>query len=109
MIQVTPAATREVFRLKSKQKSANALFRVRVQPGGCCGLYYQMTFDQALQPDDVVYKCGEIQVVIDTQSLSQLEGLTLDYSEDLMGGGFRFNNPNAAQTCGCSHSFQARA
>ncbi|MEB3279088.1 MAG: iron-sulfur cluster assembly accessory protein [Lyngbya sp.] len=109
MIQITPAATREVLRLKSKQKTPNVWFRLGVQPGGCCGSCYRMTFDGAIQPDDGVYKCGEIQVVIDTQSLSQLEGLTLDYSEDLMGGGFRFNNPNATQTCGCSHSFQTRA
>ncbi|WP_413163744.1 HesB/IscA family protein [Capilliphycus salinus ALCB114379] len=109
MIQITQAATREVLRLKSKQKNADVLFRLRVQPGGCKGWSYQMTFDDALQPDDGVYNCGEIKVVIDTQSLSQVRGLTLDYSEDLMGGGFRFNNPNATQTCGCSHSFEGKA
>ncbi|MEL7035757.1 MAG: iron-sulfur cluster assembly accessory protein [Cyanobacteria bacterium J06592_8] len=109
MIQITQAATREVLRLKSKQKNPQALFRLGVQPGGCCGLCYTLTFDPSLQPDDGVYKCGEIQVIIDTRSLSQLEGLTLDYSEDLMGGGFRFNNPNATQTCGCSHSFEIKA
>ncbi|MEA5520336.1 iron-sulfur cluster assembly accessory protein [Limnoraphis robusta] len=109
MIQVTPSATREVLRLKSKQKDPSVLFRLGVESGGCCGLFYRMRFEPALQPDDIVYNCGAIQVVIDAQSLSHVEGLILDYSEDLMGGGFRFNNPNAAKTCGCSHSFVARA
>lgn len=109
MINITPTATREVLRLKSKQKNANVWFRLRVQSGGCCSWYYQMTFDPTPGPDDQVYNCGEIQVIVDAQSLTRLEGLTLDYSEDLMGGGFRFNNPNASQTCGCSHSFEAGA
>lgn len=106
MIQITPAAAREVLRLRSKQKKPQALFRLSVQPGGCCGLYYRMSFDQAPGLDDGVYPCGEIDVIVDGRSLSQVRGLTLDYSEDLMGGGFRFNNPNATQTCACSHSFE---
>ncbi len=108
MIQITPAATREVLRLKSKQKGSNLLFRLGVKPGGCCHLYYQMGFAETLEPDDGVYHCGGVQVVIDHSSLSHLEGLVLDYSEDLMGGGFRFSNPNASQTCGCSHSFMPK-
>ncbi len=109
MIQLSPAAAREVLRLKLKQNNPQVFFRLGVKPGGCCGWHYTMRFDEKIEPNDQVYLCGEIQVVIDTPSLSQVDGLTLDYSQDLMGGGFRFNNPNASQTCGCSHSFEVKA
>jgi len=47
-------------------------------------------------------------VVIDDQSLDYINGLMLDYSEDLMGGGFRFHNPNAKHSCGCGNSFSVK-
>jgi len=68
---------------------------------------YQMKFD-ACRPGDRLYEVNGLEVVIDADSLPFLEGLTLDYSEDLMGGGFRFHNPNAAQTCGCGNSFSLK-
>ena len=105
MIQISPAATQEVLRLRSKQSHAGAFFRLAVQPGGCCQWFYTMTFEETLQSDDTVYPCDHLQVVIDSKSLAYLEGLQIDYSEDLMGGGFRFHNPQATQSCGCGHSF----
>lgn len=68
-----------------------------------------LEFGQRLEPEDVVYRCDQVQVVIDERSLQQVEGLTIDYSEDLMGGGFRFDNPNASQVCGCSYSFTLKS
>jgi iron-sulfur cluster assembly protein len=64
-----------------------------------------MSFEAMAQPIDQVFDCGAVQVVIDPQSWPYLNGLTLDYTEDLMGGSFRFDNPNAKQTCSCGHSF----
>ena len=64
-----------------------------------------MKFDEGVGPEDQIYDFEGIQMVVDRQSLSYIDGLTLDYSEDLMGGGFRFHNPNALQSCGCGHSF----
>jgi iron-sulfur cluster assembly accessory protein len=64
-----------------------------------------MEFEQEYQPQDLIYECNGIQVVIAPANLPYIDGLTLDYSEDLMGGGFRFHNPNAIQTCGCGNSF----
>jgi iron-sulfur cluster assembly protein len=80
-------------------------FRLGVKPGGCCQWFYTMTFAENLQPDDTVYPCDRLQVVIDSKSLTYLEGVQIDFSEDLMGGGFRFHNPQATQSCGCGHSF----
>lgn len=107
MIHLSQAAIREVKRLRSKH-SSNAYFRLGVEPGGCSDFYYMLQFDQVAHLDDQVWNCESIQVVIDPHSLAHLAGLTLDYSEDLVGGGFRFHNPNAAQHCGCGNSFSLK-
>ncbi len=105
MINFSAAAVQEIIRLQSKQNQPNSLFRLKVKPGGCCSLCYIMQFDSQQASNDRVYDYGQIKVVVDSQQLNYLNGLTLDYSEDLMGGGFRFNNPNAKVTCGCGNSF----
>lgn len=66
---------------------------------------YNMEFVAEPQPSDVRCEPMGLQVAIDADSVPQLDGLTLDYTEDLMGGGFRFHNPNATQICGCGNSF----
>jgi iron-sulfur cluster assembly protein len=106
MIHLSPAAANEVKRLKFKQQ-ANVMFRLAVKPGGCSGWYYDMSFDEIVVPtlNDRIFHCDGISVVIDIKSLDYINGLTLDYSEDLMGGGFRFHNNNAIATCGCGNSF----
>lgn len=105
MIHLSPPAVKEIKRLLSKQPNSNVFFRLQVQAGGCSGLLYDMKFDEALKLDDQMYNCAGIPVVIDIQSLNYVSGLTLDYSEDLMGGGFRFHNPQAIAPCGCGNSF----
>jgi iron-sulfur cluster assembly accessory protein len=105
MINLNKPAAIEVIRLKSKHSSPHALFRLGVESSGCCGLSYTMTFDETINPNDIVYESEGIKLVVDSQQLNYLDGLTLDYSEDLMGGGFRFHNPNASQNCSCGNSF----
>ena len=105
MINLSSAAVQEVIRLQSKQNSSNILFRLKVKPGGCCSFCYIMQFDTQQSSNDRVYKYGQVQVIVDSQQIEHLDGLILDYSEDLMGGGFRFNNPNAKVVCGCGNSF----
>jgi iron-sulfur cluster assembly accessory protein len=105
MIHLSRTAIAEVNRIKSKHPNSDAVFRVKVQPGGCADFYYALTLDSMASPDDQVVECHGIDVVIDAQSWKYLDGLTLDYSEDLMGGGFRFHNPNATSSCGCGNSF----
>lgn len=105
MIHLSSAAAKEILRLQSKRDPKDRLFRLGVQPSSCLSLAYTMNFDHTTYPDDQLYECAGIQIVINQESLSYLDGLSLDYSEDLMGGGFRFHNPNASQTCGCGNSF----
>lgn len=105
MIHLSQTAVDEVNRMKKKHANPAALFRVGVQAGGCCDYYYTLSLSDGVDPTDYVIACHGIQVVIDADSLRQIDGLSLDYSEDLMGGGFRFNNPHATQSCGCGNSF----
>lgn len=107
MIQFSPSALSEVKRLRAKhlRNQPGEILQIRVEPSGCAGLSYQIEFIQAPQPQDIVSECGGIQIAIAPHSLPYIEGLVVDYTEDLMGGGFRFHNPNATQTCGCGNSF----
>ncbi len=105
MINLTPAATREVKRLKARFQDSAVGLRVGVQNSGCSGMSYTLNFDGETRPDDEVYEAEGIIVRVDADSLGHINGLTLDYSEDLMGGGFRFNNPQATHSCGCGNSF----
>lgn len=79
--------------------------RLGIKKGGCSGLSYVMEFADQLQATDHEYECSGVNIVIGEEDLGQLKGLELDYTEDLMGGGFRFRNPNASKSCSCGTSF----
>jgi iron-sulfur cluster assembly accessory protein len=104
MIQISPSAAQEINRLSRKQQ-ASPMFRLSVAAGGCSDWLYTLKFDQVVHPDDQVFHCDDLQVIVAQQTLPFVQGTKIDYSEDLMGGGFRFHNPNAAQHCGCGSSF----
>ena len=107
MIHLSQAAIEEVNRLKSKSSNPNGIVRLGVKAGGCADFYYTLQFDEAetLESSDRSWDCSGVKVVVSAHDTVYLDGLTLDYSEDLMGGGFRFHNPNAVQNCGCGNSF----
>ena len=80
--------------------------RVFVKSGGCSGYQYGMAIDdRELEGDTVVYDRG-VKLVVDRMSLPLLRGSEVDYLENMMGGGFTVNNPNATSSCGCGHSFR---
>jgi iron-sulfur cluster assembly accessory protein len=106
MINLSKAAAGEIRRLQLRRQNPETRLRLGVQSGGCAALYYTIDFDKTMNPGDRVYDCGGISVIVDEQSLNYIEDLTLDYSEDLMGGGFRFHNPKAVESCGCGNSFR---
>ncbi|MGB3560145.1 MAG: iron-sulfur cluster assembly accessory protein [Geitlerinemataceae cyanobacterium] len=105
MIHLSPTAIRELNRIQSKQGTSLNWFRLKIDRGGCSQFVYEMEFVVEPQPDDRRCEYEGLQVAIEASSLPQIEGLTLDYTEDLMGGGFQFKNPNAKQVCGCGNSF----
>ena len=105
-INITNKALSEVKKIKEQNSiPADYGLRVGVKGGGCSGMSYTLGFDAAPKERDVVLHAEGVQVYIDTKSLFYLMGVTLDYSDGLMGKGFTFNNPNATKTCGCGSSF----
>ncbi|NJN06830.1 MAG: iron-sulfur cluster assembly accessory protein [Richelia sp. RM2_1_2] len=107
MIKLSQAAADEIQRLKSKQKQPNLLFCLAVKPGGCSGWFYDLTFKDGhtLTDGDRIFISHNIQIVVSTETLEHIQDLTIEYSEDLMGGGFRFYNSLASTVCGCGNSF----
>ena len=110
-ILITNDAIEQISNLLKGQSDKKAL-RVGVRSGCCSGMSYTMDFigDNEINPDDKVYDYSlkadqNFQVVCDPKSLLYIYGMQLDFSKELIGGGFNFVNPNASQTCGCGSSF----
>ena len=110
-ILITNDAIEQISILLKNQIDKKAL-RVGVRSGGCSGMSYTMDFIGAdeINTDDKIYHYSlssdqTFQVVCDPKSLLYIYGMQLDFSKDLIGGGFNFVNPNASQTCGCGSSF----
>jgi iron-sulfur cluster assembly accessory protein len=79
--------------------------RVGVVGGGCSGFQYSMDFEKLGADGDLTFEQEGIKFFVDVMSSMYLQGVTIDYVEGLQGAGFKFNNPNAKQTCGCGQSF----
>ena len=105
MISISKAAVQEIQRLQFTRQKIDSHLRLQVRSGGCLGLYYTLEFDQVTGKTDYQYESNGITIVVDAHSQEYVETLTIDYSEDLMGGGFIFQNSNASSTCSCGKSF----
>lgn len=105
MIHLSQSATDEILRLMSKHPQPNVPLRLGLQASCCSSLSYILEFDETIQPDDEVFTLERVTIVTSVETLKHLDGVSIDYSEDLMGGGFRFYNPRATQTCDCGNSF----
>ena len=110
-VLITTPALEQLSRL-CKEQGSGKLLRVGVRSGGCSGMSYTMDFVPStdIQKDDELYDYtsseGDVfKVVCDPKSLLYIYGMQLDFSTELIGGGFNFTNPNATQTCGCGSSF----
>lgn len=120
VVHIKPLAMRRLRELRTQQQQPTSptnidaeflTLRMGVRSGGCSGMSYVMDFaDTTKQPiadDDQVdtYESDKIRCIVDAKSMLYLYGLELDYSPELIGGGFRFFNPNAEESCGCGSSF----
>src|SRR5947207_4012661 len=104
-ITLSERAAEEIRGLLERQDKADAALRVFVSGGGCSGLNYGMAIDDSVEEGDFVYSCHGVKVVVDPLSVNYLKGASVDYVEDVMGGGFKIDNPNAVRSCGCGSSF----
>ncbi len=91
--------------MRSVRDRLDSKLRIGFNSGGCESFYYTIDLADAIESTDCVCEVDGISVVIDRQHLAYLDALKLDYAEDLMGGGFRFENPIATTVCGCGNSF----
>ena len=102
-IKITEAAVKELVKLEATGES---FLRISVVPGGCSGMTYNAAIDNVLSDaDEEVFNDGNLRVVADSGSTMFLDGLEIDYSNDLIASGFRFKNPKAKKGCGCGSSF----
>lgn len=104
-LQLTETAVSQVKRLIEGQGNPELKLRVGVKGGGCSGMSYTLALDTKQKEGDEAFSFDDVTVLVDMKSYLFLNGTTLDYVEDVMGGGFKFENPNAERSCGCGSSF----
>ncbi|MFW5692463.1 MAG: iron-sulfur cluster insertion protein ErpA [Chloroflexota bacterium] len=107
-LYVTEPALNTIRSLLEQREIPNHALRVFVAGGGCSGLQYGMAFEETPQEYDTVVEMDGVRLVVDPTSLTYLYGSTIDYVDNLMGGGFRIDNPNSAGGCGCGKSFKSK-
>lgn len=101
---VTDQAANQIDRLKKNKDHA---LRIRIVGGGCSGMSYKFEFTDSINSEtDFFVKKGSSTVVLDQKSALYLMGSKLDYNDTLTGAGFKINNPNATNTCGCGESLE---
>ena len=105
-ISLTDGAVARVRSLLEERELEGHALRVFISGGGCSGLQYGMALEGEPRESDLRFSFGGVDVVVDPMSMNYLAGSVIDYVDDLMGGGFRIENPNAVASCGCGHSFR---
>jgi len=106
-LELTEAAGAKIRELIAREQEGQFL-RIRVSGGGCNGLSYGLKFTDSAKETDHRIDSQGVTLLIDPKSLEFLQGTTLDYSNKMVGGGFKFDNPNAKSGCSCGESFSVR-
>ncbi|OON37581.1 iron-sulfur cluster assembly protein IscA [Izhakiella australiensis] len=97
------AATRVNAFLLNRGKGVG--LRLGVRTSGCSGMAYVLEFVDEVRPEDKVFEDKGVKVIIDGKSLVYLDGTELDFVKEGLNEGFKFNNPNMKDECGCGESF----
>ena len=105
-IEMTEKAVSRVHSLLQERELHGHALRVFVQGGGCSGFQYGMALEGEPRESDHQFTFENVNVVVDPVSMTYLTGAVIDYIDDVMGGGFQIENPNAVASCGCGHSFR---
>ncbi len=104
LVRLTPDAIVKVRALRQRE-SAGDFLRIAISGGGCNGLSYKLKFAPEPRRGDIVVRFDDVTVLVDSKSALYLKGTVLDYSSQLVAGGFKFSNPNAKASCSCGESF----
>src|SRR6185436_5437584 len=108
-LNVTPSAAVEIKKFFAGEEDLpeTAGLRVRVVPGGCSGFRYSLNIEEESRSGDFILEQHGIRLFVDMFSGQYLNGVQIDYTSNMMGAGFTFENPNATGGCGCGTSFSA--
>src|SRR6266478_5720699 len=104
MITLTERAATHVSSFLAKRGKGVGL-RLGVRTSGCSGMAYKLEYADAVNPDDRTFESHGVKVVVDPKSLAYLDGTELDFTREGLNEGFKFNNPNVKDECGCGESF----
>ena len=105
MLTVTEAAQAKINEVLAEENNPKMKLRMFVQGGGCSGMSYGFSLDDAINEDDFQIPFSTSSVLVDAMSMQYVTGATIDYKDDLSGSQFVIRNPNAETTCGCGSSF----
>ncbi|MBA3541830.1 MAG: iron-sulfur cluster assembly accessory protein [Deltaproteobacteria bacterium] len=105
-VEITAAAAAEIIRQREKRGTPGSRIRVGVRGGGCTGFTYVFEWADEVRKTDKEFTAHGASIVVDPKSLVFLGGMQLDFVRNIMGHGFKFNNPNAKGECGCGESVQ---
>ena len=106
-IIVTPKAVKRLKAVMKADGKKGYFLRMSVGGGGCSGMTYNMDFENSKKEFDKTFESNGLIVMCDLKSWLYLKNVEIDYSDDLLNGGFKIKNPNAERTCGCGTSFSA--
>lgn len=105
MITITERAATRIKAIQNRDKKDNLMLRLAVNAGGCSGFSYEFSYTERVEDDDHIFGQHGVEVVVDETSMPFIEGVTLDWVDDLIGASFKVTNPKASASCGCGTSF----
>jgi len=105
MLALTDNAVAAVQRVLADAEDDIAGLRIAVESGGCSGNRYKLELEVEAEDGDEILEFAGVKVFVDSTSKPLLDGVQVDFVESIEGSGFVFDNPNAAQKCGCGKSF----
>ncbi len=103
-VTLSPRAADHIARFLAKRGKGIGI-RLGVRTSGCSGMAYKLEFADAANPEDIEFLSHGVKVLVDPKSLPYLAGTELDYAREGLNEGFKFNNPNVKDACGCGESF----
>ncbi|AYH44671.1 iron-sulfur cluster assembly protein IscA [Aromatoleum toluolicum] len=103
-VTVSTSAAKHVSNFIAKRGKGLGI-RLGVRTSGCSGMAYRLEFVDETHDDDVVFESNGVKVIVDQKSLAYLDGTELDFVREGLNEGFKFNNPNVKDSCGCGESF----
>ncbi len=103
-VTLSERAAEHVARFIAKRGKGIGI-RLGVKTSGCSGMAYKLEFADAADAEDIVFDSRGLKVLVDPKSLPYIDGTELDYAKEGLNEGFKFNNPNVKDQCGCGESF----